>query len=157
MKKIVLTRVDDRLLHGQVVVSWIPYLKANEVLVVDDELAQDDFMSLLIKNAEPENVNVNIFTAEEAADYLKGEDTGSNILILVKNIEYIKRLLKLNIELNKINMGNLGSNEKRKKFYNSVYLSDEEYNMLCDIAKKTEVEIRMLPKDKEIKLDKVNK
>lgn len=157
MKKIVLTRVDDRLLHGQVVVSWIPYLKANEVIVVDNELARDEFMSLLIKNAEPENVSVNIFTVEEAANYLKGEDTGSKILILIKNIEYIEKLLEFNIALNQINIGNLGSNSKRKKYYNSVYLSDEELNMLRSIAKKTEVEIRMLPKDKEIKLDKVNK
>ncbi|WP_312699479.1 PTS sugar transporter subunit IIB [Sedimentibacter sp.] len=157
MKNVVLTRVDDRLLHGQVVVSWIPYLKANEVIVVDDELAQDEFMSLLIKNAEPENVNVCIFTVEEAAEYLKGEDTGSRILILVKNIGYIKRLLELNTELNKINVGNLGSNEKRKKFHNSVYLSDEEYNVLSSISEKTEVEIRMLPRDKEIKFDKVDR
>ncbi len=157
MKKIVLTRVDDRLLHGQVVVSWIPYLKANEVIVVDDELANDEFMSLLIKNAEPENVKVNIFTVEDAANYLKDEDTGSNIFIIIKNIEYIIKLIELNVELNKINIGNLGSNSKRKKYYNSVFLSDDELNMLLCIAKKTEVEIRMLPKDKEVQLDKVIK
>lgn len=157
MKKIVLTRVDDRLLHGQVVVSWIPYLKANEVIVVDDELANDEFMSLLIKNAEPENFKVNIFTVEEAANYIKGEDNGSNILILIKNIEHIMKLLELDIELKQINIGNLGSNFKRKKYSNSVFLSDEELNMLNEITKTVDVEIRMLPKDKEIKLDKVDK
>lgn len=157
MKKIVLTRVDDRLLHGQVVVSWIPYLSANEIIIVDEELAADDFMSLLIKNAEPENVKVNIFTVVEAENYLKGEDTGSNILILIKNIENIIKLMELNIKFNKINIGNLGSAINRKKYTNSVFLSDRELNMLIDIAKKTNVEIRMLPKDKEMKLDKVNK
>ncbi len=151
MKKVVLTRVDDRLLHGQVVVSWIPYLKVNEVVVVDDELAHDEFMSLLIKNAEPENVTVNIFTVEEAANYLKGENTGTNILILIKDITYIVKLLELNIELNKVNIGNLGSNSKRSKYSNSVFLSDDEMNILTSISEKIEVEIKMLPNDKEIK------
>ena len=50
MKKIALIRVDDRLMHGQVVVSWIPYLKVDEVLIIDDEYATDEFMTLLIKS-----------------------------------------------------------------------------------------------------------
>ena len=39
--KNVFVRIDDRLLHGQVVVSWIPYLRAKEVVIADDEYAND--------------------------------------------------------------------------------------------------------------------
>ena len=54
----IFVRIDDRLLHGQVVVSWIPYLRAKEVVIADDEYANDEFMSELIKSSGPEGVIV---------------------------------------------------------------------------------------------------
>ncbi|MGD9568515.1 MAG: PTS sugar transporter subunit IIB [Sedimentibacter sp.] len=153
MKNIVLTRIDDRFMHGQVVVSWIPYLKADEVIIIDDEYANDDFMKLLIENAAPENVRVHVFNFNQAAAYLNEKDEGTKILILLKNITYIKKLLEQNIKLNKINVGNLGSSAERKKYYNSVYLSDDELSMLKEARKHSEVEIKMLPNDKALTLD----
>lgn len=153
MKNIVMTRIDDRLIHGQVVVSWIPYLRADEVIIIDDEYANDDFMKLLIKNASPENVKVHIFKLSDAIAYLNDNDEGSRILILIKNIDYIIKLLEQNIHLNKVNVGNLGSSNGRKKYYNSVYLSDDELNVLKEAQMKVEIEIRMLPNDKALILE----
>ncbi len=150
MRNIVLTRIDDRLLHGQVVVSWIPYLQADEVVIVDDEYAGDEFMSLLIKNAAPDNVRVHIFTAEKAAAYLKKEDEGARILLLVRNVVYLKTLTEVGVKLNKINIGNSGGGAGREKYYNTVHFSHEELSIMRDIALNTEVEIRMLPKDKAL-------
>lgn len=152
MKNIVLTRIDERLLHGQVVVSWIPYTKADEVIIVDDEYANDDFMSLLIKNAAPDDVKVNVFNIKDAVDYLKGNDNGTKILLLIKNVEYIQQLINSGIKLHKVNVGNLGSNPERKKYYNTVYFSDKELDILKQVARETEVEIKMLPNDKGMTL-----
>ena len=73
MKNNVFIRIDDRLLHGQVVVSWIPYLKANEVVIADDEYANDEFMCELIKSSEPEGVLVHVKTIDETAAFLNEE------------------------------------------------------------------------------------
>lgn len=153
MKNIAMIRIDDRLMHGQVVVSWIPYLKADEVIILDDDYANDDFMSLLIKNASPENIKVHIFNFDDAASFLQEDDEGAVILILIKNVEYIKRLMDKGINIKKVNVGNLGSSPMRKKYYNSVYLSHEELEMLKDIQGLTEVEIKMLPNDKALSLE----
>ena len=153
MKNIAMIRIDDRLMHGQVVVSWIPYLKADEVIILDDDYANDDFMSLLIKNASPENVKVHIFNFDDAVSFLQDDDDGAVILILIKNVEYIKRLMNKGINIKKVNVGNLGSSPMRKKYYNSVYLSYEELEMLKDIQGLTEVEIKMLPNDKALSLE----
>lgn len=152
MKNIVLTRIDERLMHGQVIVSWIPYLKADEVIIVDDEYANDDFMSLLINNAAPNNVKVNILTAEKSAEYIMGNDDGARILVLLKNIKHLKDLIDSGIVLNKINVGNVGSDPERKQYYNTVYLSDNELNILKEISNHAEVEIKMLPNDKAMSL-----
>lgn len=150
MRNIILTRVDDRLLHGQVVVSWIPYLKADEVIIIDDQLANDDFMQLMIKEAAPNNLKVHVLTVESAITYLKENDEDPNVLILLKEIEYLKVLLEQNIDLNKINLGNLGSSPNRKKYTASVYLSDDEFNLLKKVANQINIEYQMLPKDKPI-------
>ena len=122
--------------------------KVDEVLIIDDEYATDEFMTLLIKSAAPDNIKVHILSCSQALEYLNKDDEGTKILILVKDIEYIKRLFESNVKINKINLGNLGSNPERKKYYNSVYLSDLELNMLKEISKQCEVEIKMLPGDK---------
>ncbi|HOA18894.1 MAG TPA: PTS sugar transporter subunit IIB [Sedimentibacter sp.] len=147
--KNVFVRIDDRLLHGQVVVSWIPYLRAKEVVIADDEYANDEFMSELIKSSGPEGVIVHVKTIDETAAYLS-DDNQNKILVLLRSIEGIKKLIK-KTKISSINIGGVGAAQGRKRYYNSIHLSDDELNILNDIANDNiYVEIRILPKDKAI-------
>ena len=47
---IVLVRIDDRLIHGQVMTSWLNYASANKIMIIDDEVANDAFMKSVLKN-----------------------------------------------------------------------------------------------------------
>lgn len=150
MKNIILTRIDDRLLHGQVIVSWIPYLNVNEVLIVDDEYSKDDFMTSLYKSAAPEHINVNILSVVGALEYLLDNSNNRRILVLLKNIENLERLIDSKVGINKVNLGGLGNAVGRKQYHNSLFLSEKEYETIKNIEKKgIEIEIKMLPKDKE--------
>jgi mannose/fructose/N-acetylgalactosamine-specific phosphotransferase system component IIB len=145
----IFVRIDDRLLHGQVVISWIPYLKADEVVIADDEYANDEFMSELIKSSGPEGVKVHVKTIDETAAFLS-DDNQSKILVLLRSIEGIKKLIK-KTKISSINIGGVGAARGRKRYYNSIHLSDDELNSLKDIANDNiYVEIRILPKDKAI-------
>ncbi|HAS92446.1 MAG TPA: PTS sugar transporter subunit IIB [Sedimentibacter sp.] len=147
--KNVFVRIDDRLLHGQVVVSWIPYLRAKEVVIADDEYANDEFISELIKSSGPEGVIVHVKTIDETAAYLS-DDNQNKILVLLRSIEGIKKLIK-KTKISSINIGGVGAAQGRKRYYNSIHLSDDELNILNDIANDNiYVEIRILPKDKAI-------
>ena len=147
--KNVFVRIDDRLLHGQVVVSWIPYLRAKEVVIADDEYANDEFMSELIKSSGPEGVIVHVKTIDETAAYLS-DDNQNKIQVLLRSIEGIKKLIK-KTKISSINIGGVGAAQGRKRYYNSIHLSDDELNILNDIANDNiYVEIRILPKDKAI-------
>jgi PTS system mannose-specific IIB component len=153
MKNIVLTRIDDRLLHGQVVVSWIPSLKINEVLIVDDEYAKDDFMSSLIKESSPNDITVNVMSVEKSAEYLNLDNNRNNLLILSRNVENIYKLIELNVKVSTVNVGGLGYSEGRKKIINSIHMSDSELEILKKIELKgISVEIQMLPSDKVQKI-----
>lgn len=49
MKNIVFTRIDDRLIHGQVMTAWIQYTQATEVVIVDNQVAKDSFSIMIMK------------------------------------------------------------------------------------------------------------
>lgn len=86
MKNVVLTRVDDRLIHGQVMTSWLNYTSATKIMVVDDKSAEDPFLKTVLKNAVPKNVGLGVFTAKRAAERLlgKGFPPSDRVIILVK-------------------------------------------------------------------------
>ena len=48
-----LIRVDDRLIHGQVVISWLPQVRSNKIVIVDDKLAVDCFLAEVVLLAAP--------------------------------------------------------------------------------------------------------
>ena len=62
MKNLVLTRIDDRLIHGQVMTSWIKNKGANQVVIVDDGTANDQYMIEVLEMAIPEEIAIGIFT-----------------------------------------------------------------------------------------------
>ena len=151
MKNIVLTRIDDRLLHGQVIVSWIPFLNIDEIVIVDDEYASDEFMASLIKEAAPEYIKVDVLSVEKSSEFLKSDDSGTRVLVLSRYVENIEKLINLNTKINRVNIGGLGFCEGRKKYINAIHMSDLEMDILKNIAEKgIAVEVQMLPSDKAI-------
>lgn len=149
MKNIVLTRIDDRLLHGQVIVSWIPFLKIDEIVIVDDEYSKDEFMADLIKEAAPESISVHVLSPEKSAEYILSEDKGKRVLLLSRDIESIRQLIGLKVPISLVNIGGMGYRDGREKYVNAIHMSQAELNMLKEISSDgIKVEIQMLPNDK---------
>ena len=67
-----LIRVDSRLIHGQVITKWLNYSKANVIVVVDDELSKDSFMSEIYKASAPNGIIVEILSID---DFMKNTGT----------------------------------------------------------------------------------
>ena len=84
MKDIVWTRIDDRLIHGQVMTQWIQHCGANEVVIVDDGVAKDTFIQMVMKSSVPKKISLKVFSVKDAITYLTGEPNNEKILILVK-------------------------------------------------------------------------
>jgi mannose/fructose/N-acetylgalactosamine-specific phosphotransferase system component IIB len=67
---ITLYRIDDRLVHGQVVEAWVPHLKAGEIAVISDDLSRDLMRQAIMRFAAPEGVTLRILPLAEAPAYL---------------------------------------------------------------------------------------
>ena len=71
MENLVLTRIDDRLIHGQVMTAWIKQKNAVQVVVADDEVAEDEFMINVLEMAVPDEIAIGIFNRDDAVEWVQ--------------------------------------------------------------------------------------
>lgn len=153
---IVLVRIDDRLIHGQVMTSWLNFTSANKIMIIDDGVAEDPFLKTVLKTCIPANVKLAIFTVKKAAERLQKGFNNDRCIILVKYPKTLHELMKLGIIFDKINIGGMGSSETRKKFYKNISMSEEEKAMLKELIEKgSKIHIRIIAEDSETDIVKM--
>ena len=100
---IVFSRVDDRLVHGRVINDWIAEIKPTHLVIIDDLLAEDKFMSKIFRALVPIWLNIEILPCSSAVSFLKTVDTGENrIFILAKSPRVFVMLIKSGIKISEI-------------------------------------------------------
>ena len=124
---VVLIRVDDRLIHGQVVVGLTRTVNGSYILVIDDAVAKDSMQKSLLKLATPTGVKSEILSVADGVENLKSDKYhAENLIILVKGPDTIRRLLKMGIHISALNIGNIRKNAQRKPILKGLNASDEE-------------------------------
>lgn len=149
-----LVRIDDRLIHGQVVEGWIPHLKAELVLVVSDAAAADELQVSLMRLALPETVELEALTVQQAARHpgFKG-DFPKKVLVLVPGPLEVVRLLDEGAKIAGVNVGGLHYTAGKVQLGKAIFLSEEDRRALLELIKRgVRLEGRALPADKETDL-----
>ena len=152
MKNIVLTRIDDRLIHGQVITAWIKRYCITQILIIDDELAASRLMQRIYTAAAPIGVGINIKSVRDAVNFLH-EKTAQDekYLVLVKVPDIIEAMLDNDIEIEKVILGAMGAKKSRKPFNRNVYANSEEVESFQRIiGRGVEVFYQLLPNDKAV-------
>lgn len=152
---IVLCRVDDRLVHGQVVVGWGRPLNLNRIVLVDDEVRQSPWEQELYRMAAPAEIAMDFVSAAEAAPQLRGWDAGrERVLVLVGTIGTAGELLRRAPgALTRLNLGGIHAGPGRRERLRYLYLSDEELAMLQRMAARgLEVSAQDVPTSRPIPL-----
>ena len=152
-------RIDDRLLHGQVVFMWTKQLNIKGIIVANDELVTDPIQSLAMKLAVPEHLKLLIKTIDEAAKLINDpRAAGMNILVVMKNPVDAARLLQ-KIEdksvIERINIGNSGRIDKgdRMMMTKEVYVDDADIAAIEEIlAAGLLFEIQMIPTSNKVQV-----
>ena len=152
MKNIVLTRIDDRLIHGQVVTHWCKSTDTNLIVIVDDQLIQDSFTQRILKAAAPPLIKVEIFNIQEGVRFLKQDSIqGENIMILTKIPQTMEALIDNGIPLKKIILGGMVARAGRKRINKNIHASDEEIASIKNIlAKGTEMWYQLVPVERAV-------
>ncbi|MDY2777745.1 MAG: PTS sugar transporter subunit IIB [Collinsella sp.] len=102
---IVLARLDYRLLHGQVVFSWVNSVGASRIIVVDDEAANDEIKKGALKLAKPAGVYLNVFTVKRALAKMEKLNTlGEKVMFVFGNVDELLEFVS-SYRLPEINFG----------------------------------------------------
>lgn len=134
MAEIKLVRVDYRLIHGQVVARWLKVSPVRRIVLVDDILGNDEFMSDIYKMAVPKGTAVDIVTIERAKEVL--DQTDDTVFLIFKDIETCKKLVEKGIEIKEVNVGAVPNEAGRKLITTGVAVSEEELKILDELNQK---------------------
>lgn len=136
MRNIVLARVDDRLIHGEVVTAWTPTMRANRIIIVDDDVARDQFNVRVVKALAPAGTKVFVYNVEKACEKLMVQGVpGERIIVLAKTPTTFNRLIQGGVPLKEVNLGGAGIRGKRQPFINNVSLDPDEV-LACEAMQK---------------------
>ncbi len=143
---IVLVRVDDRLIHGQVVTAWLNvYNNVQHIICIDDFSSKDSFMQKMFQLLIPKEVTVEIKSVEGAIEVLKsGLDEPT--MIIVKTPATVKALIDAGIGIRKLNIGGMGMSGKRKRYCQHLSANEEEVAIMRELIDKgVKIEIQSIP------------
>ena len=131
-----LTRIDDRLIHGQVVMTWIQHVQCTQIKIVDDKTANDEFMCKLLTSIAPRGIALEILTIKKAIPlYPQWESSKENVMIIVRTPLTLAEMVKSGIFFKSINVGGIAIGPGRKQFHKNIALTPEEKLFLYEQLK----------------------
>jgi PTS system mannose-specific IIB component/fructoselysine and glucoselysine-specific PTS system IIB component len=132
---VALYRIDDRLIHGQVVVGWGQPLAASFIVLVDDEVSNSDWEQDLYRMGVPPQIEVIFASVDQAAAQLPAWEADARVgILLVGDVETALALATRVPGLRRFNVGGVHHRTGRKERLRFVYLSDEEAGKLRQLA-----------------------
>ena len=152
MRNIVLARVDERLIHGQVMTAWIKNKKATQVVIADDQVAEDEYMIEVLDMAIPEDIAIGIFSKEDTVTFLS-QGLDEPTILLVKGPEVLNYLVDHGIEIDEVDVGGMGAGNDRSVLYKNISTSEkenEEFRKLLN--KNVNVFIQVMPQNKPMNI-----
>ncbi len=152
---ILLTRVDHRLLHGQVAFSWTNSLNADAILIANDKVVDSDMWKTTLKLARPTGVKLVIKSVDESIDILNSGVTDKyRLIIIIESIKDAKRLIDKVDGIKELNLGGAKKTDDSKQIGKSFYIDKEDEKILRELIDNgIEVEIRQLASESKIMVD----
>lgn len=155
--KIVLTRIDDRFIHGQVLTKWVKLLPAERIIIVSDDVANDEMRKTLVLSVAPANMKASAVTVDKMVRaYKSPKYENTTAFLLFEKPEDILRLVEGGVDLKEVNVGGMRFEKDRKHVTKSISVNDDNidaFKRLNELGVK--LEMRQLPGDSSVDFIKV--
>lgn len=122
MTDIAFLRIDDRLIHGQVIVGWLPEIKPENLVVVNDSVAEDAMRQDLMSLSVPPDVELEFYSTSDITD----EDVNESSFILVSSPKDAWECLQKGIKPQKFNVGGMHSKDGKEEIFEALHVDDED-------------------------------
>ena len=152
-----LLRVDHRLVHGQVVVSWFENVGANTILVANDAVAGDELRKSAIRLAKPENAKLVMKSVDDSIEAINSGVTDKyQMLIVVESVADAEKLIRGTQEkITSLNLGGTKPRDGTKNYSKTINLTELEADLLAGLQQDgVEVYIQQIPNESKQKFEK---
>ena len=149
---IVLTRIDNRLIHGQVLESWVPTINANCIVVANDKIANSAMQKLLMEASVPKGIRVFIGSIEDVAGILASEELNhARIILLFATSTDALDAYRMGVSYEKLNLGNMHAGAGKVKCSCTIALDPEDVDNLNALDDEgIRIVSQCVPSDKEV-------
>lgn len=148
MANIVLTRIDNRLIHGQVATQWASSVKGNLILVANDKVAADTFRQGLMDLAAPSFCQTRYFSLEKTINIIHKASPEQKIIIIVESPADALKLVQGGVPITKVNIGNMHMSEGKRQVATVVAVDDTDVDAFAKLQELgVELEIRKVPSE----------
>ena len=141
-----LYRVDDRLIHGQIIAAWVPHIRATRIIVADDQLPQNIMLSKILRLAAPANLRVEILPVRQAVALVEQQRSGPGLLtiMLFAGLDAVVQALAEGLNLVELNIGNIRNTAGKLQVAESISLDRKEIEDLRELQKQ-DVKVTIQP------------
>ena len=156
MPNILLTRIDNRLIHGQVATQWNNYVGSNLILVANDKVAADKMRQGLMDMAAPNGVDTRYFTLEKTINVIHKAADRQKIFIIYETPQDVLTLVEGGVPIKKVNIGNMHMSEGKRQVVGVVSVDDadvEAFRKLRELG--VELEIQKVPGEPKENIEKL--
>lgn len=124
--KMLILRVDDRLIHGQVIAGWARPLGIEVLILASDKISKDEWSCNVYRLAIPEGIQFYCFDIQSSARFLLKQSDEKRIMTIVENIKDAHSLLLNGLKIKEVNIGGLGFTEGSRTIAPYIYLTPED-------------------------------
>uniref|UniRef100_A0A7C4XAC4 PTS mannose/fructose/sorbose transporter subunit IIB n=1 Tax=candidate division WOR-3 bacterium TaxID=2052148 RepID=A0A7C4XAC4_UNCW3 len=119
-------RVDDRLIHGQVIAGWVRPLGIEVLILASDKISKDEWSINIYQLAVPEGIEFHCFDISTGAKYLLAQADTKRLMTVVESILDAYNLIKNGVKIKEVNIGGLSYTEGARTIAPYIYLTPEE-------------------------------
>lgn len=142
-------RIDDRLIHGQIVQGWLKVIEVNKILLISDEVADDKMQQILLSMAMPSNVQLVMKNIKDASYELSNDVYDKDkLMVLFSNPQDIVKMLENGVKFKSINVGGMHFSHGKTQILKNLSVDKQDViSFLKLIENNIELESRILPAD----------
>lgn len=156
MPNIMLTRIDNRLIHGQVATQWTSYVGANLLLVANDKVANDKMRQGLMDMAAPTGVATRYFSIQKTIDVIGKAADRQKIFIICETPQDVLRLVEGGVPIDKLNVGNMHMAEGKRVAVGVVAVDDDDVAAFRALRDKgVKIEVQKVPSEAKENAEKL--
>ncbi|AKZ65991.1 PTS system, mannose-specific IIA component / PTS system, mannose-specific IIB component [Candidatus Palibaumannia cicadellinicola] len=151
---IVLARIDDRLIHGQVVTRWTKDTKVKRIIVINDEVANDVIRKTILTQVAPPGITAHVVDIAKAIRvYDNPKYANDLVMLLFTNPSDVLRIIEGGVNITKINIGGMAFCKGKHQINNAVSVDDTDIAAFKQLNKLgIELEVRQVPSDSPLNM-----